>query len=105
MLEKMKKMERNTGFCNAFLVMSCGLVLFIAFTKLVYLMCFFFILLVGFLIANYLFFEGGVFDMKRIVFKVFGIDLVNMKVNALAEYLKIKFVHIPEHYKCEKITK
>lgn len=28
-----------------------------------------------------------------------------MKVQAIADYLKVKFLHIPEHYKCEPINK
>jgi len=41
--------------------------------------------------------------MKEILLKVTGIRVINMKLQALAEYLKVRFVHVPEHYKCEEI--
>ncbi len=32
-----------------------------------------------------------------------GITKVNRKLQALAEYLKVKFVHVPEHYECREL--
>ena len=40
--------------------------------------------------------------MKDAILKLTGIRIINMKLPALADYLKVEFIHIPEHYKCEK---
>ena len=34
--------------------------------------------------------------------KVLGINVIEMKMKALADYIKVNFIHVPEHYKCEK---
>ena len=34
-----------------------------------------------------------------------GIKKINMKLQAVAEYLKVKFVHVPEHYECHELKK
>ena len=34
---------------------------------------------------------------------VLGIKKINMKLQAFAEYLKVKLVHIPEHYECREL--
>ena len=33
-----------------------------------------------------------------------GIKHITMKMEALASYLKVKFVHVPEHYECQKVS-
>jgi len=43
--------------------------------------------------------------MKDVILRITGIRIINMKLSALAEYLKIRFIHVPEHYKCEEINK
>ncbi len=35
--------------------------------------------------------------------KALGITVINMKLEALAKHLKVKFLHVPEHYECKKI--
>lgn len=35
--------------------------------------------------------------------KALGINVINMKLEALAKHLKVKYLHVPEHYECKKI--
>ena len=39
--------------------------------------------------------------LMRNILKALGITDLNMKLEALAKHFKLRFVHIPEHYKCE----
>jgi hypothetical protein len=39
--------------------------------------------------------------MIRNILKALGITELNMKLEALAKHFKLKFVHVPEHFKCE----
>jgi len=32
-----------------------------------------------------------------------GVEAAEMKLQAVAKFLKVKFKHIPEHYECEKL--
>ncbi len=41
--------------------------------------------------------------MKEAFMKYTGIRTINMKLQALTDYLKVKFIHVPEHYECEEI--
>lgn len=41
--------------------------------------------------------------MKEAILRITGIRIINMKLQALAAFLKVQFVHVPEHYECEKI--
>ena len=43
--------------------------------------------------------------MLRTVKGWLGINVIGMKIDALAKYLKVNFMHIPEHYECQKILK
>lgn len=33
--------------------------------------------------------------------KYLGINVIEMKMAALANYIKVNFIHVPEHYQCE----
>lgn len=50
---------------------------------------------------------GNVIPVRRITMemikKIFGITIIEMKLVALAKFLKIDYQHIPEHYDCKKI--
>lgn len=41
--------------------------------------------------------------MKSFIMHVTGLKYVNMKLQAIADYLRVKFVHVPEHFKCEPL--
>ena len=43
--------------------------------------------------------------MMNSIKKALGINIVNMKLEALARHLKVKFLHVPEHYECEREAK
>lgn len=43
--------------------------------------------------------------MKDFLARITGVRIVNMKLSAVADYLKVAFKHIPEHYICEKTEK
>jgi hypothetical protein len=43
--------------------------------------------------------------MINVIKNALGIKKINMKLQAIAEYLKVKFVHIPEHYECHELEK
>jgi hypothetical protein len=32
-----------------------------------------------------------------------GLRAIAMKLEALATHLKLRFVHVPEHYECQKV--
>lgn len=59
--------------------------------------------LVGLLALDILTLEGGA-KMEKIK-RLLGLHVVNMKLSAIANYLKVKFVHVPESYRCEEIEK
>jgi hypothetical protein len=46
-------------------------------------------------------------NIMKAIKNLLGLNVLKMKLDAMAKHLKLKFTHIPEHYKCEpnKITK
>ncbi len=52
---------------------------------------------------------GNVIPLRRITMemlkKVFGIRTIEMKLSALAKFLKIEYKLVPEHYLCQKVKK
>jgi hypothetical protein len=41
--------------------------------------------------------------MKDLMKRVLGIRTMEMKLGAVAKYLKVKFTHVPEQYRCDEI--
>lgn len=42
-------------------------------------------------------------SMKALFSKLLGWNVTRMKVDAIANYLKVRFLLVPEHYECEDI--
>lgn len=40
--------------------------------------------------------------MLKLLGDYLGVRTISMKLDAVANYLKVKFIHIPEHYECKK---
>lgn len=47
--------------------------------------------------------DRGDSAMWKIIQRGLGIRKINMKLDALARHLRVRFVHVPEHYKCEEV--
>lgn len=84
------------GFTGIFFLLVCALY---GAVKVV-MICMIFGLMIGLIIKLITKGEGIMGDIIR---RALGIREIKMKMQALADYLKVKFIHIPEHYKCKKL--
>jgi len=91
--ERVKKFQYNIGFLFGVTV-AVSLVMIIAalFHWPLLVLC---ALAVSF---YFVFKEESI--MEKWIKRVFGIKIINMKLEALAKYVGIEFKHIPEHYSC-----
>lgn len=86
------------GFTGIFFMLICA---FYGAVKIV-MICVIFSFMIGLIVKLITKGEGIMGDIIR---KALGISQIKMKMQALADYLKVKFIYIPEHYKCEKLKK
>lgn len=100
---KKKEFHYWMGGMHTLAFMMAAVLIFAALTQLLWLIPWVFIVL-GLIAIGVLPLPGRN-AMLRTMKRWLGVDVVNMKLNAVATYLKVSFLHIPEHYECEKLPR
>ncbi len=106
MINKQKRRDFDAlmGASTVIPIIMIGLVIFFISKAMVDAVIFTIIFLgvLGLLIHNVIPIRSISMEMIK---RVFGIRVIEMKLVALAKFLKIDYLHVPEHYECMKEVK